>query len=59
MRIASVHPGVTVGQVQEQTGFPLVVADDVATTREPSDEELALLRELLDPKNIRGKEVPE
>ena len=58
MRIASVHPGVTVEQVREQTGFPLVVEDHVATTREPTDEELTLLRDVLDPKNIRGKEVP-
>lgn len=58
MRIASVHPGVTVDQVQEQTGFPLVVPDDVPVTREPTDEELKLLREVLDPKDIRTKEVP-
>jgi acyl CoA:acetate/3-ketoacid CoA transferase beta subunit len=57
MRIASVHPGVTVDEVQAQTGFPLVVPDDVATTREPTDEELKLLREVLDPKDIRSKEV--
>jgi acyl CoA:acetate/3-ketoacid CoA transferase beta subunit len=57
MRIASVHPGVTVDQVQAETGFPLV-ADDVATTREPTDEELKLLREVLDPKGYREKEVP-
>jgi acyl CoA:acetate/3-ketoacid CoA transferase beta subunit len=59
MRIASVHPGVTVEQVQEQTGFPLVVADDLAITREPTDEELKLLREVLDPKDVRAREVPE
>jgi acyl CoA:acetate/3-ketoacid CoA transferase beta subunit len=58
MRIASVHPGVTVEQVQEQTGFPLIVADDVRITREPTDEELSLLREVLDPLDIRSKEVP-
>jgi acyl CoA:acetate/3-ketoacid CoA transferase beta subunit len=58
MRIASLHPGVSVEQVQEQTGFPLVVPEDVATTREPSDDELRLLREVLDPKDIRSKEVP-
>jgi acyl CoA:acetate/3-ketoacid CoA transferase beta subunit len=57
MRIASVHPGVTVEQVQSETGFPLVT-DDVATTREPTDEELKLLREVLDPKGYRDKEVP-
>jgi acyl CoA:acetate/3-ketoacid CoA transferase beta subunit len=58
MRIASLHPGVTVEDVQQQTGFPLVVPDDVPLTREPTDEELKLLREVLDPKDIRSKEVP-
>jgi hypothetical protein len=58
MRIASVHPGVTVEQVQEQTGFPLL-ADDVAITREPTGEELRLLREVLDPTGVRDKEVSE
>jgi acyl CoA:acetate/3-ketoacid CoA transferase beta subunit len=57
MRIASVHPGVTVEQVQAETGFPLV-REDVTTTREPTDEELKLLREVLDPKGYREKEVP-
>jgi acyl CoA:acetate/3-ketoacid CoA transferase beta subunit len=58
MSIASVHPGVTVDEVREQTGFELAVPDDVPTTREPSDEELKLLREVLDPRGIRDKEVP-
>jgi acyl CoA:acetate/3-ketoacid CoA transferase beta subunit len=58
MRIASVHPGVTVAEVQAETGFPLAAADDVPTTREPTDEELKLLREVLDPNGIREKEVP-
>jgi acyl CoA:acetate/3-ketoacid CoA transferase beta subunit len=57
MRIASVHPGVTVEEVQQSTGFPLV-ADDVATTREPTEGELELLRDVLDPTAIRDKEVP-
>jgi acyl CoA:acetate/3-ketoacid CoA transferase beta subunit len=57
MRIVSVHPGVSVEQVQAETGFPLI-ADDVAVTREPTDEELKLLREVLDPKGVRDKEVP-
>jgi acyl CoA:acetate/3-ketoacid CoA transferase beta subunit len=58
MRIASVHPGVSVEQVQEQTGFPLFIPSDVPVTREPTDEELKLLRDVLDPKDIRSKEVP-
>jgi acyl CoA:acetate/3-ketoacid CoA transferase beta subunit len=58
MRIASLHPGVTVEQVQEQTGFPLDVPAQLGVTREPTDQELKLLREVLDPKDIRSKEVP-
>lgn len=58
MRIASLHPGVTVDEVQSETGFPLIVPDDVATTRSPTEVELRLLRDVLDPKGIREKEVP-
>jgi acyl CoA:acetate/3-ketoacid CoA transferase beta subunit len=58
MRVASVHPGVTVDEVQAETGFSLAAPDAVPTTREPTDEELKLLREVLDPKGIREKEVP-
>jgi acyl CoA:acetate/3-ketoacid CoA transferase beta subunit len=59
MRIRSLHPGVSVEQVQELTGFPLVVPDEVATTRLPTDEELTLIREVLDPGNARAAEVPD
>jgi acyl CoA:acetate/3-ketoacid CoA transferase beta subunit len=52
MRLVSVHPGVTVAEVQEQTGFPLVT-DDVAETREPTADELDLLRKL-DPTDARN-----
>ncbi|HJQ43788.1 MAG TPA: CoA-transferase, partial [Jatrophihabitantaceae bacterium] len=57
MRLVSVHPGVTADEVQAATSFELHV-DDVATTRLPTDEELELLQRL-DPRNVRGKEVPE
>ena len=57
MRVASVHPGVTVDDVQAATSFELAV-DGVATTREPNDEELRLLREVLDPRATRDREVP-
>ena len=57
MRLASVHPGVTVDEVVAATGFPLA-ADGVQETRMPTDEELRLIREVLDPKSLRNKEVP-
>ncbi|MFI0221194.1 CoA-transferase subunit beta [Streptomyces lydicus] len=58
MRLASVHPGVTVGQVQEATGFPLVQTDEVPHTREPTVAELRLIRDVIDPEGRRDREVP-
>ncbi|MER7155289.1 CoA-transferase subunit beta [Streptomyces lydicus] len=58
MRLASVHPGVTVGQVQEATGFPLVLPDEVPHTREPTAAELRLIRDDIDPEGRRDHEVP-
>ena len=58
MRIRSVHPGVTVDDVVENTGFPLVVPDDVPVTRLPTADDLHLIREVLDPDNLRNAEVP-
>jgi len=57
MRLASVHPGGTVDQVVEATGFELVVPDDVPDTRHPTPEELELLRTVLDPRRLRDREV--
>jgi acyl CoA:acetate/3-ketoacid CoA transferase beta subunit len=45
MRLVSTHPGVTVEEVQEQTGFPLAV-DEPSVTREPTAKESAIIREL-------------
>ncbi|MER6420331.1 CoA-transferase [Streptomyces sp. NPDC001137] len=57
MRLASLHPGVTVEQVREATGFDLTVPEEVATTREPTTEELRLIREVIDPADSRAREV--
>jgi acyl CoA:acetate/3-ketoacid CoA transferase beta subunit len=57
MRLASVHPGVTVAQVHEATGFELVVPAEVPTTREPTAQELRLIREVIDPRDLRASEV--
>jgi acyl CoA:acetate/3-ketoacid CoA transferase beta subunit len=59
VRLLSVHPGVTLDEVREATGFELEVPADVPTTREPTTEEQVLIREVLDPKGLRFKEVPQ
>ena len=57
MRLRSVHPGVTVEQVQDSTGFELDTGS-VEQTRLPSDVELELIRTVLDPDGLRHQEVP-
>jgi acyl CoA:acetate/3-ketoacid CoA transferase beta subunit len=48
-RIASLHPGVEAETVVERTGFELEVPDEIPVTAEPTDEQLTLLREQIDP----------
>jgi len=57
MRLASLHPGVSVEQVREATGFELTVPDEVPPTREPTPDELRLIREVIDPADTRLREV--
>ena len=52
-QLRSVHPGVTVAQVQEATGFELHMPDHVPETAAPTAEQMALLNRL-DPHNLRG-----
>jgi len=52
MRLISVHPGVSVGEVVKNTGFELVMADEVSVTEPPTEKELRLLREEIDPAGI-------
>ncbi|MFE7713244.1 CoA-transferase subunit beta [Streptomyces sp. NPDC057486] len=58
MRLRSLHPGVTAEEVAEATGFALTIPDEVPYTREPTAEELRLIREVIDPKGVREREVP-
>ena len=54
MRLASVHKGITVKHVLENTGFePIVPKGGVPETAVPTKEELRLLREVIDGAGIR------
>jgi len=52
MKVASVHPGVSRKDVIESTGFDIGNLDDVPETKIPTDEELDILRNEVDPKSI-------
>jgi glutaconate CoA-transferase subunit B len=51
LRLKSLHPGVTVDQVQANTGFELVVPDHVPTTPLPTAHQLEIIRTRAD---LRG-----
>ncbi len=57
MRLVSVHPGVTVADIAAATGFDLVSPEEVAQTRQPTAEELELIRTVIDPEGARSAEV--
>ena len=57
MRLASLHPGVSVEQVQAATGFEILLpAGDVPATARPTAEELHILRTEVDPTGARVRE---
>jgi acyl CoA:acetate/3-ketoacid CoA transferase beta subunit len=57
MRVRSVHPGISVEQVQALTGFALTIPDELAATPLPTRAELALIRERLDPAGLADREL--
>lgn len=58
MHVVSLHPGVTLDEVQAATGFPLFAPTVIPETRTPTADELRLIREVIDPRNLREREVP-
>ena len=58
MRLRSLHPGVTLSEVVDATGFALDVPDEVPVTRPPTAAELNLIRGQLDPSGLRDRELP-
>ncbi len=52
MVLTQLHPGVTLDDVRDNTGWELRVADDLHGTEPPTAEELHVLRNELDPDGI-------
>ncbi|WP_026917482.1 CoA-transferase subunit beta [Gordonia shandongensis] len=57
MRALSLHPGVTADEVAENTGFPVADLASAPVTAAPTAEQLRLIREVVDPKGLRDREV--
>ena len=58
IRVISLHPGVTFDEVRDNTGFELAAAPGLSTTPTPTDEQLKLIRERLDPHDLRAGVIP-
>jgi glutaconate CoA-transferase subunit B len=57
MRLETLHPGATVEEVKDRTGFDLLIPDKIQYTKPPTEEELRVLRELdPDQRYTRPKE---
>ncbi len=57
MRAVSLHPGVEPEHVAENASFEVHGLDSAETTRLPSSDEVQLIRDVIDPKSLRDKEV--
>jgi glutaconate CoA-transferase subunit B len=58
MRVRSLHRGVTLEQVCDRTGFGLLCNGVPATTPEPKDDELAILRTRVDRTHVLQTKFP-
>jgi len=52
IRLISLHPGISLEDVTENSAFDIPVLDDLAVTPEPTDESLRIMRQQLDPAGI-------
>jgi hypothetical protein len=57
MRLISYHAGVSTAHIEAKTGFELEIPNDVPETPPPSEEELRLLRQEVDPYGIGRLEL--
>jgi glutaconate CoA-transferase subunit B len=56
LQLRSLHPGVTVEQVLENTGFEIHVPANVPVTAAPTQEQMEIIAQL-DPQNWRAKQL--
>jgi glutaconate CoA-transferase subunit B len=50
--LATYHPGSTIDEIVENTGWELKVPDGVTETEPPTAEELRVIREVIDPTRM-------
>ena len=56
LRLVSLHPGVSVDEVIEKTGFAIHIQNDTPITAAPTEQQMALIARF-DPHNLRAKQL--
>ena len=52
MRLKALHPNITLDNVIKSTGFEFIIPNNIETTNPPSEEDLRLLHEVIDPNGF-------
>lgn len=52
LKLISLHPGITPEEVKENSEFDITIPDKIGVSPEPTDEDLRILREEIDPAGI-------
>lgn len=52
MKVVSIHPGISHQELRDSTGFDLPVPADCPVTPPPTEEQIRLIREVLDPSRM-------
>jgi len=55
MALLSTHPGVTIDQIKENSGFDIIIPEKVTVTMPPSQKELAILKKIDPAGMVIGK----
>lgn len=51
MQLESIHPGVTLEEVLDNMGFCPIIPEEIKTTGEPTEEQVRVIREVIDPNH--------
>ena len=57
MKVGTIHPGITLEEIRKSTGFELLIHESLRKTIPPTEEEINILRNKVDPLGIRKLEV--
>lgn len=57
MEVLTIHPGVSIDELNENTSFKLKIPQDISETKPPTANELKLIREKIDPLGTRKLEM--